>query len=53
MLFMQTEGGFFMEKKKSSDPAELLCAAAKGLIVMAVLFAAGVLAYEVVRQRMK
>ena len=42
-----------MEKKKSSDPAELLCAAAKGLIVMAVLFAAGVLAYEVVRQRMK
>ena len=44
MLFMQTEGGFFMEKKKSSDPAELLCAAAKGLIVMAVLFAAGVLA---------
>ena len=33
-----------MEKKKSSDPAELLCAAAKGLIVMALLFAAGVLA---------
>lgn len=32
-----------MEKKKSSDPAELLRAAVKGLIVMAVLFAAGVL----------
>lgn len=30
-----------MEKKKSSDPAELLCAAAKGLIVMAVLVCCG------------